>query len=162
MTAVAKQAFFNKEVQEFIRRLNSRTGRNFSLPTEAQWEYAARGGNKSKGCKFATGTNSPADIWYNKEELGTTRVGKSKVTNELGLYHMSGNVSEWCLDVYDKDFYNDSNGAIDPIYKDPNDNLHVNRGGCFSDDAQGVNVYIRSANRKARGYIGFRLVEKLN
>ena len=149
-----------EDVQEFIRRLNQRTGQNFSLPTEAQWEYAARGGNKSKGSKFATGSPSPNGIWYDKEH--TRRVGSSNITNELGLYHMSGNVSEWCLDVYDDEFYSNSDGQKDPVCLDGTNNWHICRGGSYSDGLEDVNVYYRNSYYEARKDIGFRLVIKIN
>jgi formylglycine-generating enzyme required for sulfatase activity len=92
------------DVQEFVNRLNAITGRTYRLPTEAEWEYAARGGNKPKfcpgGCKYA-GSNDIDNVgWYNLEaKYGTQPVGR-KAPNELGLYDMSGNVYEWVNDWY--------------------------------------------------------------
>lgn len=109
-----------EDCQEFIRKLNSLTGKNFRLPTEAEWEYAARGGNKSKGYKYS-GSNSIGDVawfWQNSGDKflsGTdddwdydkilqnnckTHPVKQKQANELGIYDMSGNVWEWCQDRY--------------------------------------------------------------
>jgi formylglycine-generating enzyme required for sulfatase activity len=83
------------DCQEFIRKLNNLTDQNFKLPTEAQWEYAARGGNNSKGYKYA-GSNVFNDVaWDEPNSVGT------KLPNELGLYDMTGNVWEWCDDWYD-------------------------------------------------------------
>lgn len=86
--------------QEFIRKLNSITGENFRLPTEAEWEYAARGGKKSKGYRYA-GSNTISDVaWYVDNSGGDSHDVATKKANELGLYDMSGNVDEWCYDWY--------------------------------------------------------------
>lgn len=89
-----------EEVQEFIRCLNAITGKHYRLPTEAEWEYAARGGKKSKGYLYS-GSNDINDVGWWKGNSGnmTHAVGKKK-PNELGLYDMSGNVYEWCSDWY--------------------------------------------------------------
>ena len=90
-----------KDCQRFISRLNSLTGQQFHLPTEAQWEYAARGGSKSRGYKYS-GSNDVGNVaWYtdNTNDNGSHNV-KTKSPNELGLYDMSGNVCEWCQDRY--------------------------------------------------------------
>ncbi len=88
------------DVQEFIAKLNQKTGKTFRLPTEAEWEYAARGGNKSKGYKYS-GSNNVEDVaWYWDNANTKTYPVKTKQANELGLYDMSGNVWEWCSDWY--------------------------------------------------------------
>lgn len=96
------------DCQEFLRRLSELLGAEFTLPTEAQWEYAARGGQQSNGYKYS-GSNNVDDvawIWTNcsvrLHEVAT------KSPNELGIYDMSGNVSEWCQDWYDENYYNNS------------------------------------------------------
>ncbi len=97
-----------KDCQKFIKKLNNLTGKQFRLPTEAEWEFAARGGNLSKGYKYSGSDNIYDVAWFDKNsydkgssspDYGTHAVG-TKLTNELGLYDMSGNVWEWCSDWY--------------------------------------------------------------
>ena len=88
------------DCQTFITKLNQMTGKNFRLPTEAEWEYAARGGNRSQGYKYA-GSNAVGGVaWYIENSGRTTHPVATKAPNELGLYDMSGNVQEWCQDWY--------------------------------------------------------------
>lgn len=118
-----------KDCQKFIRKLNAKTGRQFRLPTEAEWEYAARGGRKSQGYKYS-GSNTIDDVaWYTETTNGKgTRDVKTKQANELGLYDMSGNVWEWCEDrygAYSSSSQSDPKGPSSGSYR-------VNRGGCWN------------------------------
>ena len=89
-----------KEWQTFITKLNAITGKCYRMPTEAEWEYAARGGNKSKGYKYS-GSNSIDEVaWNRNNSNGKAHPVGNKVPNELGLYDMSGNLLEWCQDWY--------------------------------------------------------------
>ena len=120
--------------QTFITKLNELTGKTFRLPTEAEWEYAARGGNKSHGYKYA-GSNTLDDVaWYlstiPSQTSGTAGYGTqpvaTKAPNEMGLYDMSGNVEEWCQDWYDS--YN-SGAQTNPTGPDSGSNRVIRGGG---------------------------------
>ena len=129
------------DCQTFISQLNDLTGKDFRLPTEAEWESAARGGNKSRGYKYS-GSNTLSDVaWYYNNASGTTHPVKQKRSNELGLYDMSGNVWEWCQDWYDSDYYSQS-PSYNPAGPDSGSN-RVNRGGSWGCDALGNRVAFR-------------------
>jgi formylglycine-generating enzyme required for sulfatase activity len=119
-----------EDCEEFIMRLNKITGLKFRLPTEAEWEFAARGGNRSKGFLFA-GSNYIDDVaWYKENSHGKTHPVATKNPNELGLFDMSGNVWEWCQDWWYSNYQ--SMAEIDPKGPDVPTGLgRVIRGGSY-------------------------------
>ena len=129
------------DCQTFIRKLNQLTGENFRLPTEAEWEYAARGGNRSQGYKYSGGNDAEAVAWYGDNSDGTTHRVKTKQPNELGIYDMSGNVYEWCQDKWCNDYYSPRNSGY-----------RVLRGGSWDDDARYVRVSYRYNYYPGRRY----------
>ena len=145
-----------QDVQIFIEKLNELTGKNYRLPTEAEWEFAARGGNKSKGYKYSGSNDINTVAWYigNSEDRGHP-VG-TKMPNELGVYDMSGSVWEWCSDWYGA--YTDAS-QTNPTGPETG-TYRVLRGGSFSSYAQLCRVSIRSGLEPyiSTGFIGFRLV----
>ena len=141
------------DCQEFIRKLNSKTGKTFRLPTEAEWEYAARGGNKSNGYKYS-GSNSIDNVaWYDGSETHT--VG-SKSPNELGIYDMSGNVYEWCSDWYGSYSSGSQTNPTGPS----SGSYRVLRGGGWDYFARLCRVSNRDCNYPGSRYCnyGFRLI----
>lgn len=121
------------EAQEFVKKLSEMTGKNYALPTEAQWEYAARGGNRCKGYKYSGSNNLDEVAWHEDDckadgTWSTYPVGKKK-PNELGLYDMLGNVFEWCQDWLN--VYPDTL-QVDPMESEETPwNVRAYRGGSF-------------------------------
>ena len=130
------------DCQEFIRKLNQQTGRNFRLPTEAEWEYAARGGSRSGGTKYAGSSSIGSVAWYTDNSGGKTHAVKGKSPNELGLYDMSGNVWEWCSDMYD-DYKSSSQTNPNPQSTGKSYSIRVLRGGSWDCGAGGCRVSYR-------------------
>jgi formylglycine-generating enzyme required for sulfatase activity len=143
------------DTQDFISRLNGKTGKSYRLPIEAEWEYAARSGGKRE--KYAGGDDLDGVAWYSSNSGSKTHVVGTKAPNGLGLSDMSGNVWEWCQDWYGEKYYNDS----------PNDNprgpssgqYRVLRGGAWTNYPEDGRAASRGRNVPAlRAYgSGFRL-----
>ncbi len=143
------------DCHEFIARLNELTGKNFRLPTEAEWEYAARGGALSQGYKYSGGNGANEVAWYDDNAGHRSQKVKVKQANELGVYDMSGNVWEWCQDWYG-DYTEDS--QTDPTGPESGTE-RVLRGGAWNFSSLACRVSSR-LNRSAdlRSYdIGLRL-----
>ena len=147
---------------EFLDRLYWLTGKSFRLPTEAEWEYAARGGNRSKGYKYAGSNNIDEVANYHIDNDAKTLGVASKAPNELGIYDMSGNVYEPCRDNYSSNYYSES-PTINPTGpKEWEGDIlpRVYRGGCFQDSARPCRVSNRDSWPKTTvtRYFGLRLV----
>ncbi len=146
------------DVQNFIERLNRQSGKKYRLPTEAEWEYAARSGGKRE--KWA-GTNSESElgdyVWYDKNSGGSTHPVGEKKPNGLGLYDMSGNVWEWCADSYDQDYYR--NSPRDNPQGPGSGSSQVLRGGSWLFGPWDARAAIRLGGPPSYGSIivGFRL-----
>lgn len=130
------------DCQYFIDKLNALSGRQFRLPTEAEWEYAARGGEKSNGYKYAGSNDVGSVAWYKSNACDRTCPVASKEPNELGLYDMSGNVWEWCQDF----FGNYSNEPVENPQGPITGYNKVLRGGSWFDDASHQRVSYRLSN----------------
>ncbi len=143
----------------FINKLNELTGENFRLPSEAEWEYAARGGNQSRGYKYS-GSNTIDDVaWYNNNSRDQLNPVKTKQPNELGIYDMSGNVCEWCIDAYSE--YPSSDQTNPVILEGPqNHQQRVLRGG-YCDWSSNCRTTHRDYGNRGYGFqqSGFRLAQ---
>lgn len=168
---VPQQPATNKtwtECQEFIKKLNEKTGQNFRLPTEAEWEFAARGGKKSRGYQYSGSNNINEVAWYKENTYGihgssigtTIKNVKTKKPNELGIYDMSGNAHEWCQDRYgdySPEPQTDPTGAYPGAKR-------VARGGSYAYDAEFCRIAYRmygSPDTK-QDSLGFRLALTLD
>ena len=143
------------DCQTFISHLNAKTGKNFRLPTEAEWEYAARGG-RSGGSKYAGSDNISNVAWYDDNSGVETHNVATKSPNGLGIYDMSGNVWEWC-----QDWYGDYSSSSQTNPKGPSSGVfRVNRGGSWGNYARLCRVSRRYLGTPSSSnyYLGLRLV----
>ena len=154
------------EVQDFLDKLNALTGRSYRLPSEAEWEYAARGGALSSGYRYAGSNNIDEVAWYSRNYAAGNKNGTEKTTqpvgrkkpNELGLYDLSGNVSEWVAD----DWHGNYEGAPDngeAWIDQPRSPYRLFRGGSWISDQHNCRVISRNISAPGeRSYsLGFRL-----
>jgi len=145
------------DVQEFIKKLNQRTGKHYRLPTEAEWEYAARGGNKSRGYKYSGSDNIESVAWYIGNSSSKTHIVGTKQHNELEIYDMSGNVWEWCNDCYSSSYY--GSGPQNNPQGASSGSRRVRRGGSWGNGASSCRVANRNYNNPNYSLcnLGFRL-----
>ncbi|MBX3239213.1 MAG: formylglycine-generating enzyme family protein [Chitinophagaceae bacterium] len=151
-----------RDAQEFIRRLNLITGKHYTLPTEAEWEFAAKGGKDGKGYRFSGSDNIDEVGWHaGNSERHPHPVGE-KEPNELGLYDMTGNMWEWCQDRYTK-FYYEENIKYSP--EGPSEGSgRVRRGGSWFTSARNCRTSARSSVKEdyKDNSITFRLAQYPN
>ena len=141
------------DIQYFIEKLNQMTRKKYRLPTEAEWEFAARGGEKFR---FAGSNDIDRVGWYSGNSRSDTYIVGAKVSNEYRLYDMSGNVWEWCQDIYHKSY---EGAPIDGKSNELNGSNRVVRGGCSGSDAKYCRVSCRGnfSPEVYSKFIGFRL-----
>jgi formylglycine-generating enzyme len=145
------------DIQGFIKKLNQQSGKIYRLPTEAEWEFAARGGNKSRGYQYSGSNDIDSVAWYNGNSGRKTHPVGQKQSNELGLYDMSGNVWEWCSDKYGEDYYS-SSPSTNPRGPSNGENRVIRGGSWYI-----YNWYCRVSYRFmdtpdiGKFYYGFRL-----
>lgn len=150
-----------EDVNTFLRTLNQRTGRTYRLPTEAEWECAARGSNKVVGYKFSGSAVSGNVAWFSGNAGGKPHPVGQKQPNALGLFDMSGNVKEWCKDFFSSEYYRDSptDNPSGPALSARARREFVVRGGCYADNDNQLSVTFRKGYSYAtrNKYTGFRL-----
>ena len=141
------------ECQTFIKKLNKKTGKIFRLPTEAEWEFAARGGINSKNFLYSGDSESNNVSWTQENSKSETHNVKTKAPNELGLYDMSGNVWEWCQDRYGSYSSSSQTNPTGPS----SGSYRVNRGGNWFGNASYCRVSRRNFISQSPGFGNFNL-----
>ncbi len=148
------------EANEFCHKLSNLTGKIYRLPTEAQWEFAARGGNKSKGYKFSGSNSIDAVAWHKGNSDNKIHPVGQKLPNELGIYDMTGNIEEWCQDWAYRRYT--SEPQTNPQWAGQATGFKIHRGGNWEQDPNSNSdhkIYDRMCRApEHRGYYGFRVV----
>ncbi len=144
------------QIEEFIKKLNEATGKHFRLPTEAEWEFAARGGNLSKGYLFAGSDNVDEVAWYSGNSSSTVHPVAQKKANELGLYDMCGNVNEW---TSEHSYEYTTDAEVNPVHSSTS-SLTICRGGSYRSTRRNCRIHTRNSQyaMTPTDYYGFRLV----
>lgn len=149
----------------FCEKLSEVTGMTYRLPTESEWEYAARGGQHKDGTKYAGSDDLGTVAWYKDNSAGSTHPVGQKVPNGLGLYDMSGNVCEWCSDWFDNaETLYGSEPVVNP-QGPASGTLRNNRGGCWNQEVRSCTHHVSyrwcGYPTYRRNYMGFRVVREL-
>ncbi|MDE7102109.1 MAG: formylglycine-generating enzyme family protein, partial [Bacteroidales bacterium] len=146
---------------QFCEKLSEMTGHTYRLPTEAEWEYAARGGQQVDGTKYAGSDNLDEVAWYANNSNSATHPVAEKKANGIGLYDMSGNVWEWCSDWYEENYYANS-PTVNPKGPESGES-RVKRGGAYG--FQAVICRVSGRNSSTPDYkgvnTGLRVVREL-